>query len=284
MRRLILIIITLLMVSCDNLNLNLNKDKEDSKPKANNVYTDIISDSILKDSNTETNDQDITVLESTETPEKTESKGTVALNQETTPKDEVTPQVDEVTMNNEVKVNEDIQNKVSQIDTQNMIKKQPSSVSQQIPVEESLMENNSMKSVQTKKVKQTDNSSSMIIIGNDGIGQGLSPRSYIHMSFAVFENSTASQFIEFQVYAVPINSRLRRTGYYLLGYNTFARIIKGQAQFTRYWNGKNTRGQFLPKGKYNVYLWYKVKNKNGKVLYTAGRYWGNSRKYYLNLY
>jgi hypothetical protein len=119
--------------------------------------------------------------------------------------------------------------------------------------------------------------------GNDRSGQSISPRRYIKFTSVVFNEFQAGRRVEFQLYAVPAGQRRRLITYYLIGLSRNIDVINGQAQYTRFWNGKNINGQFLPKGKYNIYLLYKIKDANGKVLATSGRYWGNSRDFYIRL-
>lgn len=125
---------------------------------------------------------------------------------------------------------------------------------------------------------------SYIKVGNDTIGQEVSPRVFIKITMAVFPQVKNAKFCEFQLYAVPVGKPLKRTGYFMLAIYKFIDVINGQAQLTRYWNGANISGQFLPPGSYNLYLYYKVKNAKGGLLYATGRYWGNSRDFYIRLY
>jgi hypothetical protein len=142
---------------------------------------------------------------------------------------------------------------------------------------------------QIKPVKQAPAAAasakgSYIKVGNDSIGQEVSPRVYIKITMAVFTQIKGARFCEFQLYAVPVGKPLKRTGYFLLAIYKYIDVINGQAQLTRYWNGMNVYGQYLPPGSYNLYLYYKVKNAKGGALYTTGRYWGNSRDFYIRLY
>ena len=125
---------------------------------------------------------------------------------------------------------------------------------------------------------------SYIKIGNDRSGQAASPRQYIKLSFVVFSANKAANTVEFQVYAVPVKSRLRMIGYYLVGIFKEIELVRGQAQITFYWRGENVYNRFLPSTKYNIYLYYKVKNSKGEIIYKGGRYWGNSRNYFVKLY
>jgi len=125
---------------------------------------------------------------------------------------------------------------------------------------------------------------SYIKMGNDSIGQGVSPRDFIKITLAVFTQNKNARYCEFQLYAVPVGQPLKRTGYFLLAIYKYIDVINGQAQLTRYWNGLNVYQQFLPVGKYNIYLYYKVKSANGTILYTDGRYWGNSRDFFIRLF
>ncbi|MFN3660632.1 MAG: hypothetical protein ACK4TN_05290, partial [Brevinematales bacterium] len=70
---------------------------------------------------------------------------------------------------------------------------------------------------------------------------------------------------------------------YLIGRVRGIEVINNQAQYTRYWNGITIHGKFLPKGNYNVYLTYVIKDRVGKVLKTESRYWGKSTDFYLKL-
>lgn len=123
-----------------------------------------------------------------------------------------------------------------------------------------------------------------IKIGSDKKYQIISPRKYAKLTMAVFNKYKYGRRVEFQLYAVPVGKKPRLITYYMIGLTRNIDIVNGQAQFTKYWNGKNISGRYLPKGKYSIYLLYKVKNSRGTVLGKKGRYWGNSRNYYIKLY
>ncbi len=286
MRVLALIFITFILMGCDNF-LGKNQDKKQNNQ--NDVIVDVIPDSILKNANIETNDTEIDVMEDVSNLGNTEI---------------IMPNNDQKSVKNDTKTEKDIPH-VSEVVSDQKMPKQQEKNTETIDMEmnpisvvekkktQSIQYNNEIntpvtesKIIEPKNISMpvSTHNGSLIIVGNDRIGQSVSPRKYIQQSFAVFEKNKYAVYIEFQVYAVPTSSRLRRSAYYLLGYNKFARLINHQAQFTRFWNGKNTKGQFLPKGKYNIYLYYKVKNSQGKIIQTGGRYWGNSRKYYVQLY
>lgn len=278
MRILALIIFVLLFAGCENFPGGKSSQDQDKK---NDVFVDVIPESILKDANTETNDSDIAVLEELKTEEgqtptvlpsdkKAADKQVPHINEVSVDKDQTDPDTQAIALQELQKTTGTTQKKM--VSEQNNITPVPH------------QEKQIAEPVSVPETRYVTHKGSLIIAGNDKSGQNLSPRKYIHLSFAVFEAQAQAEFVEFQIYAVPLGGRLRRTGYYLLGYNKFARLINGQAQFTRYWNGKNTRGQFLPRGKYNLYLYYKIKNRSGQVISTGGRYWGGSRNFYVNLY
>ena len=151
-------------------------------------------------------------------------------------------------------------------------------------VNESMMEKKIVLPKNSKKRTISKSSGTIIIIGNDHAGQLVSPRHYKQMSFVVMSRNTRVKYVDFQIFAVNIKNRLTRTGDTMIGYDKHAMMINGQAQFTRYWNGKNIRGKFFTKGHYNIYLLYKLKDSHGRLIARGGRFWGNNRKYYLRLY
>lgn len=125
---------------------------------------------------------------------------------------------------------------------------------------------------------------SYIKAGTDDNGQAVSYKKPVKLTFAVFNAYKTGKTVDFRVYAVPKNAELNRNLYYLIGYGKNIDIINGQAQFTRYWGGYNTGGAYFPKGRYNIYLLYSIKDAKGKVVFSTGRYWGMSQNSYLRLY
>ena len=99
----------------------------------------------------------------------------------------------------------------------------------------------------------------------------------------MFTSSKKAKYIDFNVYAVPKNGEVNFAGYYLIGYGKNIEVINNQSQFTKYWNGNNTDGTFIVEGKYNIYLYYKIKDTDGNIISQDGRFWGRSQNYYLKL-
>ncbi|MGL5253728.1 MAG: hypothetical protein ACRC9L_01705 [Brevinema sp.] len=119
-------------------------------------------------------------------------------------------------------------------------------------------------------------SGTWIIVGNDRAGQRVSPRSTKKVT-VVLQNRTAT-FADVSLYAVPAGSaRPVMNSRNLIGFARNFDIFNGQAQFTRYWNAANTRGTFLARGSYNIYMAYDYKDKNGRVIASGGRYWGGTK-------
>lgn len=121
---------------------------------------------------------------------------------------------------------------------------------------------------------------SFMKVGSDKSGQTLSPRKYIKISSWVFTQE--GKTVDFYLYAVPYQSGKVQSSH-VIGRVRGIEVINYQAQYTRYWNGRTIHGNFLPKGKYNIYLTYVIKNVNGKVIKTESRYWGRSTGFYLHL-
>lgn len=117
-------------------------------------------------------------------------------------------------------------------------------------------------------------------VGTDKSGQSLSPRRYIKISSWVFTQQ--GKTVDFYLYAVPFKSGKVQSSH-LIGRVRGIEVINHQAQYTRYWNGITIHGNFLPKGNYNIYLTYVIKDSRGKVLKTESRYWGKSTSFYLKL-
>ena len=114
-----------------------------------------------------------------------------------------------------------------------------------------------------------------IAVGNDRAGQRVSPRATKKIT-VVLQNRTAS-YADVSLYAVPAGSaRPIMNTRTLVGFARNFDIINGQAQFTRYWNASNTRGAFLTRGAYNIYMAYSYKDRNGRVVASGGRYWGGT--------
>lgn len=125
---------------------------------------------------------------------------------------------------------------------------------------------------------------SYIRVGKDISRQLTSPRRPIQITAVVFNKSKWGRYADFRVYAVPTHSKLTKSSKHLIAsYNNIV-LVNSQAQLTKFWNGKNIYGHFLGKGNYNIYLYYRVKNRKKRIIYTEGRYWGHSRNYYLRLY
>jgi len=117
-------------------------------------------------------------------------------------------------------------------------------------------------------------------VGKDESGQTLSPRRYIKISSWVFTDK--GRTVDFYLYAVPYKTgKVQST--HIIGRVRGIEVINHQAQYTRYWNGITIHGNFLPKGRYNIYLTYVIKDSQGKVIKTESRYWGRSKDFYLQL-
>lgn len=124
---------------------------------------------------------------------------------------------------------------------------------------------------------------SWVKIGDDDIGQVLSPRKSLKMTFAVFTDLKNAKHVDFFVYAVPRNSEVNWSDYYLIGIGRNFDIINRQCQYTHYWNGINIDGNYITEGRYNIYMFFKVKDAMGNVLYKEGRFWGRSQDFYVRL-
>jgi hypothetical protein len=124
---------------------------------------------------------------------------------------------------------------------------------------------------------------SWVKIGDDSIGQTLSPRKSLKMTFAVFSDLRNAKHVDFFVYAVPRNSEVNWSDYYLIGLGRNFDVINSQCQYTHYWNGINIDGNYITEGRYNIYIFFKVKDAMGNVLYKEGRYWGRSQDFYVRL-
>ncbi len=135
-------------------------------------------------------------------------------------------------------------------------------------------------STPTQRSPQVAKVGSYMKVGTDRSGQTLSPRRYIKISSWVFTQE--GRTVDFYLYAVPLKSGKVQSAN-LIGRVRGIEVVNNQAQYTRYWNGITIHGNFLPKGKYNVYLTYVIKNARGKVIKTESRYWGRSTDFYLVL-
>ncbi len=120
-------------------------------------------------------------------------------------------------------------------------------------------------------------------VGTGYSGQTVSPRDYIKATAVVMSDNSTADYVDFQLYAFPKDGGIKRYGYNMLGYAYYVEMINGQAQFTRYWNGKNVYGNFLEEGNYNLYIYYKIKAEDGTLIDSGGKYWGDSTSYYISL-
>ncbi len=118
-----------------------------------------------------------------------------------------------------------------------------------------------------------------IIVGNDSSGQSVSPRKFLKLTFAIVPQSSKAKNVNFYVYAIPKDGSKK----YLVYNVNNVEVINGQAQLTKYWNARNIDGTFLDPGNYNIYVKFVVKNKNGEIIDTIERYWGN-KDFYIKLY
>ncbi len=171
----------------------------------------------------------------------------------------------------------------------------PSSGAQSIPKEKTLSVKTSAPVVKDQAIRveprkkvvssvSVHRKGSYIRVGKDISGQVTSPRLPIQVTAVAFNESKWGRYVDFRLYAIPTRSKFTKSSRNLISsYNNIV-LVNGQAQLTKFWNGKNIYGHFLGKGKYNIYLFYRIKNRTKKIIYAKGRYWGNSRSYYLKLY
>jgi hypothetical protein len=124
---------------------------------------------------------------------------------------------------------------------------------------------------------------SYIRVGDDSIVQVASRNKSVKLTFAIFASVKGARFVDFYVYAAKKGKKPSIERQYLIARGKNIEVINGQSQLTRYWTGKNMDGNYLSRGKYNVYLVYKVRDKKFDSLRKDSRYWGTSDKYYVSL-
>ncbi len=116
-------------------------------------------------------------------------------------------------------------------------------------------------------------------IGNDRSGQVVTRKQPAKFTTVVFKPVPEAKYLDFWIYAIPLG---RKTGP-LLTHVRNIEIVNGQAQFTRYWNGKRISGTYINPGKYRITVKYAIKNASKKVIRTEYRTWGQNLNYYLIL-
>lgn len=119
-------------------------------------------------------------------------------------------------------------------------------------------------------------------VGNDQNGQTVSKKKVIKITTVVFTPVKNGRYVDFSIYAAPIGSRNGKT--VLLTHVNNIDIINGQAQFTRYWNGKNINGDYISKGKYRLFVNYTIKNADKEPIKKETRNWGGDKSYNIRLY
>ncbi len=116
-----------------------------------------------------------------------------------------------------------------------------------------------------------------IKIGGDVSGIVVKRNRAEKITTAVFpRDNTAS--VDIYLYAIPTYSKLVRNDNTLIGFVKNLEPVYGQAQFTRYWNGKRSNGTYVRRGNYNIYVEYYYKNSNGQILSQDGRFWGGNHR------
>lgn len=132
------------------------------------------------------------------------------------------------------------------------------------------------------KAVVTKATGSFMKIGNDTAGQSVSPRKTIKITVAAFTKS--AKYVDFNIYALPKGSSENTDGDYLIARVRNIDVIQGQAQLTKYWNGKNVSGDFLDPGRYTIYLVYTLKDGEKNTIKKESRFWGGSNKITIKLY
>jgi hypothetical protein len=123
----------------------------------------------------------------------------------------------------------------------------------------------------------------IIIIGNGATNQTAAPRKSIKMTFVAFSKIKDYRYCDFIVYAMPAGRGKTLDSSYMIGAAENIDLINGQAEYTKFWNGRNVDEDFLVQDNYNIYVYYKLKNAKYEVLKKEGRYWGIADKNYIGL-
>lgn len=131
-------------------------------------------------------------------------------------------------------------------------------------------------------VSKTSKKGTYLKVGNDQNGQTVSKKKVIKITTVVFSPVKNGRYVDFWIYAVPTGSKKGTA--VLLTHVRNIDVINGQAQFTRYWNGKNINGDFIRKGKYRLYVNYTIKNADKEPVKKETRNWGGDKSYNIRLY
>lgn len=134
--------------------------------------------------------------------------------------------------------------------------------------------------VEKRKVYKTG---SYIKVGNDTSGQIVSPRKFLKLTFVVYTKSKKAKTVDFYIYAIPEGQKILNNKY-LISLVRNIEVFNGQAQLTKYWNARNINWDFLPPGKYRIYMRASFKDEKGSVIESIDRYWGGKQEFYVKLY
>jgi hypothetical protein len=133
--------------------------------------------------------------------------------------------------------------------------------------------------IETEQLK----SGLIILIGSGAINQNAAPRKSIKMTFVAVTKSREYKYCDFIIYAIPIGKGKILDSDHIIGEVDNIDFVNGQAQYTKFWNGKNIDDDFLLQDDYNIFAVCKLKNTKYEVLKKEGRYWGMADKYYISL-
>jgi len=123
----------------------------------------------------------------------------------------------------------------------------------------------------------------IILIGSGTINQNAAPRKSIKMTFVAVTKSREYKYCDFIIYAIPVGKGKMLESDHIIGEVDNIDFVNGQAQYTKFWNGKNIDDDFLLQDDYNIFAVCKLKNTKYEVLKKEGRYWGMADKYYISL-
>jgi hypothetical protein len=118
-------------------------------------------------------------------------------------------------------------------------------------------------------------------VGDGDNGQVVSRNKVIKITTVVFSPVKKGRYVDFSIFAIPSGKSKAKA--VLLTHVVNIEVINGQAQFTRYWNGKNIDGDFIKKGKYNLFVSYTIKDADKTPVLKENRYWGANKNYYIRL-
>ena len=130
-------------------------------------------------------------------------------------------------------------------------------------------------------VSKTSKKGTYLKVGNDQNGQSVSRNKGIKITTVVFSPVKNGRYVDFWIYAAPVSGKGNTV---LLTHVRNIDIINGQAQFTRYWNGKNINGVYIKKGKYRLFVNYTVKDSDKEPLKKETRNWGGDKRFNVRLY